>query len=148
MDVRFSLAMPREAYTVPVVRRFIGDALRAMGVADDCLDDLLLAGAEACSNVLEHGGPARRYEVEARIGEGLCVLEILDEGEGFDVGQVPTPKPDSESGRGILLMRELVDEVSFVNRPDRGTVVCLQKRLAWRNGTPAGSSALLASGSA
>lgn len=129
MDVRFSIALPREAYTVAVMREFMGEALRTSGICDDCLSDLLMASSEACANVIDHGHPAPSYEVFAKVSGGWCVLEITNTGPGFDPEDVPHPDPEAESGRGILLMRQLVDDVEFGHAPGGATLVRLRKRL-------------------
>jgi serine/threonine-protein kinase RsbW len=41
-----------------------------------------------------------------------------------------------ENGRGLAIMRACVDDVTLSNRPEQGTVVSLQKRIAWRNDAP------------
>jgi serine/threonine-protein kinase RsbW len=41
-----------------------------------------------------------------------------------------------ESGRGLAIMQACVDDVRLSNRPERGTVVSLQKRIAWRDDAP------------
>ena len=55
-------------------------------------------------------------------------MMIRDEGAGFDIRAVPDPTaPEhrmSTHGRGIYLMRALMDEVSF---EEGGTVVCMRK---------------------
>jgi serine/threonine-protein kinase RsbW len=88
VDARFCLVFPREAISVPVMRRVLGDTLNSLGVDDDCVADLLLAVTEACTNVLRHSGPGLRYEVVARVGRNGCVLEILDSGRGFDQARI------------------------------------------------------------
>lgn len=89
VDARFCLVFPREALSVPVMRRVLGDTLNRLGVDDNCVADLLLAVTEACTNVLRHSGPGLRYEVVARVGTNRCVLEILDSGRGFDPARIP-----------------------------------------------------------
>src|SRR5258706_15943154 len=84
VDVRFCLVFPRETISVPVVRRVLGDTLYKLGVDEDCVSDLLLAVTEACTNVLRHAGPGRRYELVAHVSSKRCVLEVLDSGRGFD----------------------------------------------------------------
>jgi len=84
VDVRFCLVFPRETISVPVVRRVLGDTLYKLGVDEDCVADLLLAVTEACTNVLRHSGPGRRYEVVATVGRNRCVLDVVDTGRGFD----------------------------------------------------------------
>jgi serine/threonine-protein kinase RsbW len=83
-DVRFCLVFPREPISVPVARRVLGDTLNRLGVDEESVADLLLAVTEACSNVLRHSGPGRRYEVVATVGRNRCVLEVVDTGRGFD----------------------------------------------------------------
>jgi serine/threonine-protein kinase RsbW len=59
---------------------------------------------------------------------GEVTIAIRDEGAGFDIGSVPDPTtPEhllSRHGRGIFLMRALMDEVSFASG---GTVVHMRK---------------------
>jgi serine/threonine-protein kinase RsbW len=83
-DVEFCLVFPRESLSVPVMRRVLGDTLSSLGIDESCIDDLLLAVTEACTNVLRHAGPGRRYELVARVGSKRCLLEVLDSGRGFD----------------------------------------------------------------
>ena len=87
-DVEFCLVFPRESLSVPVMRRVLGDTLSRLGIDESCVDDLLLAVTEACTNVLRHAGPGRRYELVAHVGSKRCVLEVLDSGRGFDPAKV------------------------------------------------------------
>lgn len=136
MDIRFSLALPREALSIPVIRQVLGDALRTLGAVEDGVADILVAISEACTNVLDHAGPADSYEVVARIDHRTCVVKVVDRGRGFDSSRVATACLDDETGRGIQLMRALVDDVVFEGQPEGGTVVYLQKRLGWRGDSP------------
>ncbi|GII58755.1 hypothetical protein Pth03_71440 [Planotetraspora thailandica] len=131
MDIEFSLAMPRDAIGIPMVRRVLGDALRSLGVTEKCVSDILLATSEACTNAVRHGGPANRYEVMATIGSGRCELRVVDCGHGLDTIPKQYPPGDVENGRGILIMRAVVDEISFDITPGRGTTVRLRKELDW-----------------
>lgn len=83
MNVKFCLALPCEAVSVPVIRRVLGDTLRNLGVVDECVGDILVAVTEACTNVLRHGGSARRYEVVTNVGPSGCLVEVVDSGQGF-----------------------------------------------------------------
>jgi serine/threonine-protein kinase RsbW len=136
VDMKFSLDLPRETLSIPVIRRVLGDTLRGLGVSDGCVADILVAISEACTNVVQHADSTTRYEVTAGIEAGHCVLKVVDRGQGFDDGTEKSVLPDAESGRGIKIMKALVDDVSFDSRPERGTVVYLQKRLSWREESP------------
>lgn len=131
VDIEFSLALPRDAIGIPMVRRVVGDALRSIGVIEDCVSDILLAVSEACANAVRHGGPASRYEVTAAIGGERCELRIIDRGHGLVRVPEQYPAGDTENGRGILIMKSVVDELSFHIDPGRGTTVLLRKDLCW-----------------
>jgi serine/threonine-protein kinase RsbW len=83
-DVEFCLVFPGEALSVPVMRRVLGDTLSRLGMDESCIGDILLAVTEACSNVVRHAGPGRRYEVVAHVGSKRCLLEVVDSGRGLD----------------------------------------------------------------
>ncbi|HEY7483572.1 MAG TPA: ATP-binding protein [Streptosporangiaceae bacterium] len=137
--MKFSLALPRESLSIPVIRRVLGDALRGLGVSEDCIADILVATCEACTNVVKHAETTSRYEVLASVDDDRCVLKIVDKGQGLgdafgrESTRTADPRPEAESGRGIKIMRALVDDVTFDTGPERGTVVYLEKRLTWRD---------------
>lgn len=133
MDIEFSLALPRDAIGIPMVRRVLGDALRSLGVTEDCVSDILLAASEACSNAVRHGGPAPRYQVRAAIDDENCDLRVADGGRGLDSIPQQQPSGDAENGRGLLIMRAVVDELS-IDSDDDGTTVRLRKELDWDQG--------------
>ncbi|MBO3750467.1 ATP-binding protein [Streptosporangiaceae bacterium NEAU-GS5] len=116
-----------------MVRRVLGDALRSLGVTEECVADILLAASEACTNAVRHGGPANRYHVVATIGAGRCVVRITDRGHGLMTIPRQYPPPDTEHGRGILIMQSVVDEISFDTTPGNGTTVRLSKELDWED---------------
>jgi serine/threonine-protein kinase RsbW len=107
MDVKFCLVFPREALSVPVIRRVLGDTLRTIGVDEDSVTDILLAVTEACTNVLRHSGPTRRYEVTASVDKAGCLVEVVDHGRGFDPPRArkahaagrPAPRPAARHAR-------------------------------------------------
>ena len=81
--VKFCLAFRREALSVPVTRRVLGDVLRNVGVDDDSVSDILLAATEACTNVLRHGGSrATGYAVVVNLGANQCDVEVAED-RGF-----------------------------------------------------------------
>lgn len=129
VDMKFSLALPREAMSVPVIRRVLGDALRGLGVSEDCVDDILVAASEACTNVVRHSSTLE-YEVDGAIDDENCVLWITDHGAGMrrpaETGEL------AESGRGMNIMRALVDDLTLDARPD-GVRVSMRKRLTWHD---------------
>ena len=92
--------------------------------------NLPVALTEALSNAILRGNnddPAKHVHVTARVDRAQLVIEVVDEGAGFDLDQCtldPTT-PDNvarEDGRGLFLMRQLMDRVERVDDA-RGNVV-------------------------
>jgi serine/threonine-protein kinase RsbW len=125
-----SVALPRESVSVPVVRRLAAQALRAFGVHDEDVDDVQLAITEACANVIDHAGATDTYDVKIELSADRCAITVVDQGGGFDAASVPhQADDDAEMGRGLTLMRALVDNVAFRNEPQAGAVVHMVKTL-------------------
>lgn len=125
-----SVSLPRESVSVPVVRRLAGQALRAFGVDESDVEDVMLAITEACANVIDHAGATDTYDVKVELSADRCAITVVDQGGGFDAADVPrSVSQDSEQGRGLALMRALVDNVAFRNEPQAGAVVHMVKSL-------------------
>jgi serine/threonine-protein kinase RsbW len=137
VEIKLTLALPRDEYSVPVARRVLARSLDALGVAQTVVADIELALTEACTNVLDHAIDTDEYAVSAGIDGTLCILEVVDRGRGFDGAArgLEHADPSAEDGRGIQLMRALVDKVTFTSRPQDGTVVHLEKQLVWDEGS-------------
>lgn len=136
MVVTFSLSLPRDEASVPIVRHLCRSALNDFGVQSRCVADIELAVTEACTNVLKHAeGTNDIYDVTVGIDEHDCMIRVIDSGGGFDHHGVGREEAlaGAESGRGIHLMRALVDNVRFTSRPEEGTVVHLEKELVLRD---------------
>ena len=134
MRLILSVFLPRDRATIPVSRHIVRDALREIGVAEDCAHDVSIAQSEACTNVVDHSGPGDEYEVSVEIDGDRCMIRVVDTGRGFDQRVVDDdgPAAESERGRGIQLMRALVDRVHFQSDAGAGTAVHLEKTLRFR----------------
>lgn len=83
--------------------------------------DIEMALSEALENAVVHGNrrnPYKRVYVTCRCSVGGNVsITVQDEGDGFDTGSLPDPTtPENRlrtSGRGVYLMKALMDEVRF-----------------------------------
>ncbi len=136
MEIKLTLALPRDELSVPVARRILSRSLDVLGVKPSVIADIELALTEACTNVLDHATDTHEYELSAGIAGTACVLEVIDRGAGFDSGEkgLQDAAAAAEDGRGIQLMRALVDKVTFISKPQVGTVVHLEKQLEWPEG--------------
>ena len=120
---------------VKTVSPFIDQLMRKINILrpmDGTEVDIEVALREALLNAVVHGNredPSRHTYLRVRCrADGEVLMEIRDEGAGFEIASVPDPTaPEhrmSTHGRGIYLMRALMDEVSF---EERGTVVHMRK---------------------
>jgi serine/threonine-protein kinase RsbW len=136
VEIRYSLSLPRDAVTVPLVRTMCRDAMHRLGVTPDCQGDVALALTEACANVVQHAGGDSEYEVQIEFCGGVCHIRVVDRGRGIDLRDFNRTETilDQDNGRGIVLMRLLVDRIAFEARPEDGTIVHLQKRLELEEG--------------
>jgi serine/threonine-protein kinase RsbW len=137
VEIKFTLQLPRDALSVPVVRRVLNSTMKTLGVDEACLTDIEIALTEACTNVLDHAAEGDEYEVVAGLDDSTCVIDVVDTGRGFDADSLghAEAEPSAEEGRGIQLIRALVDQVHFTSRPERGMVVHLEKELRYADGS-------------
>ena len=91
-----------------------------------------LAVEEALVNAIKHGNqsdPDKKVHVVSRVSKTHFFIEIGDEGDGFNPGDVPDPTTDenleSPSGRGLMLMRSFMSRVDF---NDAGNCVVMEKQ--------------------
>jgi serine/threonine-protein kinase RsbW len=85
---------------------------------------------EALSNAMLYGNshdPSKRVLVEIAFQLGCIQARVTDQGAGFDPNAVPDPTaPENLTkpcGRGLFLMRKLLDEVSYNDQGNQVTLV-------------------------
>ena len=117
---RFSIPSSNE-YIHEVVFQIARSAVAVGFARHDLNNNLKLALVEALTNAMEHGNhwdPELRVEVEARLDREALEVVVSDQGQGFDPASLPDPtSPEQllcERGRGIFLMRSILDEVEVI----------------------------------
>ncbi|MDP9342273.1 MAG: ATP-binding protein [Actinomycetota bacterium] len=108
------------------VRQFIREQAAANALSQAVADDVVLATSEACVNAVLHAS-TRTVRVTWRCAAGCT--EVVVEDEGIFDRQLPMPEIDGPTGRGILLMTALMDEITIREGTPRrpGTMVRLVK---------------------
>jgi anti-sigma regulatory factor (Ser/Thr protein kinase) len=114
--VNRSVRFPNSRSYVGVARRTALEFARALGLPEEKLEDLGYAVGEALANAVEHGFRERTY-FQVRVWrsdhEDAIVIEVQDDGEGFDPAQLSDPDENAARGYGITIMRAMADRVSF-----------------------------------
>lgn len=104
--------------------------------------------AEALANAMLYGNardPSKRVKVEVAFQDSAITARVTDEGTGFDPLSVPDPTCPANllkaNGRGIFLMRKLLDEVHFNDRGNSVTLVLRLPRVLPDEGPEGGAKA-------
>ena len=81
---------------------------------------VVLLTSEAATNAMKHGNqfdPAKLVRVDVAASTGGVRIRVCDQGAGFDPGAQSDPLQEENlmrtGGRGLFLIREMADEVSF-----------------------------------
>lgn len=129
MNLTLELSLPRDARCVRLLRRVAACVFDDIGAPAAAVEDIQLALTEACANAVRHAVGSQEYSVAFTVDGQGCTVEVLDLGPGFPFpvsGEHEAAELDEETGRGLLLMDELVDDLHFSRRTD-GTQVTLRK---------------------
>ena len=132
MEVSLALCLPRDSKSVAFVRHLCRFSLNDLGTDAEIIDDIEVAVSEACTNVLEHSAADEEYEVRVDISDERCVISVVDvAGDHFSHAALGLEQADLEAdrGRGIHLVRSLVDELKFTMDGEQGVAVQLTKNL-------------------
>lgn len=93
-------------------------------------EDITLAIQEACKNIIQHARPPDGImHIECRDSDDRIHIEVSDNGRGFDVEVLEhdPPSPMAISGRGVRLMKGLMDDFSITSGRE-GTTVRMEKK--------------------
>jgi serine/threonine-protein kinase RsbW len=127
------LHIPADTRYLSLVRRGVRNLAESMGFPREDVADVELAVSEAVTNSVEHGStPAGEpaVVVKCRAWDDWLVVEVEDESPApsLPTDRVPSPLHD-ERGRGILMMRALMDECQD-SRTEHGMRVRMAKQKA------------------
>jgi GAF domain-containing protein/anti-sigma regulatory factor (Ser/Thr protein kinase) len=121
---RLSTQWPATPDSLAGIRTLLRRWLRVNGAAEAELYDITVAAQEACANAIEHAyGPgAASFTVEADHADGEVRIVVRDQ------GRWRAPRGEHR-GRGLSLMRSLMDDVQVTAGEQGGTEVVLTRRL-------------------
>jgi anti-sigma regulatory factor (Ser/Thr protein kinase) len=123
-----SLALPAKPSSLASMRRAAAQWLRLSGASEAEVYEMLVACGEACANAVAHAHSAisdAQFEVLAE-RDGPQIQIVVSDGGSW------RPPSEQGRGRGLPLMRELMDEVE-IEPGAEGTTVTMRRRL--REGT-------------
>jgi len=102
------------------VEKMVDDLSTEFRISADVYGNVLIAALEAANNAILHGNKLdenKNVTIVFKIVENKLVINIDDEGMGFDYKNVPDPTApeniENVNGRGIFLMEKLSDNIEF-----------------------------------
>lgn len=122
--------LPGVMSVMHVVLEYLLRRVDKLGVVKTDESNLFVALDEAFVNAIKHGNkfdPSKNIRIAAEVSKTEARFTIEDEGEGFDVNNIPDPLDPQNlfkpSGRGVLFIYNIMDEVKYNERGNRLTMV-------------------------
>lgn len=121
MPTDYTLELPNDLRAIERAVDYLIDRGQEIGFNHERLRLNLRVGlTEALANAMLYGNcrdPRKRVRIEAQVSAGVLTVRVTDEGRGFNPALVTDPTlPRNRAragGRGIFLIRKLMDRVEF-----------------------------------
>jgi serine/threonine-protein kinase RsbW len=123
---KIDLELPSDLTLMNSVLEYLLDRVAKLGLIKIEQSNLFVALDEAFVNAVKHGNrndPSKLLRVTAELSAHEAIFTVEDEGDGFDVREIPDPRDPANlfksSGRGVLLIYNIMDEVEYSERGNR-----------------------------
>jgi len=136
-NIELDIKVPNHTKYLSLVGR-IGEDIakeidRYLGDRESLAYQLNLVLTEAMTNAIKYGTPEssdEKVHILINVGENELSIRIYDCGQGFDINEIPAPDFEKleDRGRGIFLIRSLMDSVKYV-KGSKGNVLEMIKQL-------------------
>ena len=132
------VAIPSGLEWLGVIDKVVEGIVEQLGVCEDDANAIAISVVEAGTNAIQHGHAHKEMlpvEFIFDLGDDALCVEVRDRGPGFDVEKALSWDPTSPEGllasrgRGIFIMKSLMDDVSFQILEGEGCRVTLKKLL-------------------
>lgn len=112
------------------ILNYLTKRVEKLGVIDAQDSHLFIALDEAYVNAIKHGNqfnPNKNVRISVDVSPKEASFTFEDEGDGFDVAKIPDPRDPENlfktSGRGVLIIHNVMDAVQYNERGNRITMV-------------------------
>ena len=131
MATDFVIELPNDLRAIERAVNYLIDRGLEIGFSQERLRLNFRVGiTEALANAMLYGNgrdPDKKVRIEANLTSGKFTVRITDEGRGFNPAMISDPTlPRNRlrvGGRGIFLIRKLMDKVEFNDRGNSITMV-------------------------
>ena len=132
---QFVLVVPSDPQQIAKVEPFLSDVNRHAGLNEDAFNKLLISVTEAVNNGILHGNkrdPKKTVTLTCVINGSVLTIRVHDQGTGFNPDVLPDPLAIEnllrEHGRGVFLIRSMMDSVTF-EKTEHGSDVIMTMKL-------------------
>jgi len=130
-----TITIPSDLTYLTVVDEFVEGILRGFGAVESLVADIAISVSELVNNSIAHGNAldsTKSVTVSVKCSDSEVIITITDEGQGFNPDDIESPLDEAnlmkDSGRGIFIVQQLMDEVD-VDVSDRGTKIVIKKKI-------------------
>ena len=131
------IIIPSSLDFLPKVDEYVEGKLRKLVADKNKLADIAISVTEAVTNAVVHGNKndlKKKVQIKLKAEPSCVEITVEDEGNGFDPESIRSPIDEGsllkEAGRGIFILKSLMDKVDFIIQPQKGTVVRMIKFLS------------------
>lgn len=107
---------------INIVEKLVDEISAEYNLSSEIYGNVLVATVEAVNNAILHGNkmdPKKKVKFSFQMKDKWLTFIVKDEGSGFNYQSIPDPtlpeNLEKPHGRGIFLMKHLVDEIRFLN---------------------------------
>jgi serine/threonine-protein kinase RsbW len=131
---KIEFELPSDLGLMNGILEYLQERVAKLGLIKPERSNLFVALDEAFVNAVKHGNkndPSKLLKITAELSPKEAAFTVEDEGEGFDIREIPDPCDPANlfrtSGRGVLLIYNIMDEVEYnaqgnrvkmIKRPD------------------------------
>lgn len=128
----WSLTIPSDLRLLALARAFVEAVCQVADLDERATHAVVLATDEATNNVIRHAHetlPQAALHLQCFIHPDRVEIRLHDEGPVFDLAAVPHLEPGElrPGGRGVFLMRRLMDDLTVEKRSPRGNTLIMIK---------------------
>ena len=116
------------------VEKFTEQISAILKFSEEDRDSIAISITELVCNAISHGNKLdknKEVTIDYKISPKSLIISVQDEGDGFNLENIANPlDPENllkESGRGIYIVRSLMDKVE-VKKNTKGTLVKITKK--------------------
>ncbi len=123
---KIDLELPSNLALMNAVLEYLLGRVARLGMIEVEQSNLFVALDEAFVNAVKHGNrqnPEKLLRVTSELSQHEAIFTVEDEGDGFNVAEIPDPTDPANlfksTGRGVLLIYNIMDEVEYSERGNR-----------------------------